>query len=255
MSSVLYGLVGKTLKHSFSQRFFSEKIKRENIDARYENFELGSIAAVADLLRNASLRGFNVTIPYKEQILDYLDFVHAPIASLNAINTVKVIRKESDIFTYGFNTDVYGFYHSLKPLLKEYHRKALILGTGGAAKAVAFVLDYLGIEYLFVSRNKHKGLLYSKLDANVLREYLLIVNTTPLGMYPDVNKKPVFSYEYLSNKHLLYDLIYNPAETHFLREGKKNGALIKNGLEMLYLQAEKAWEIFYTGEIKKINLF
>lgn len=250
-----FGLVGKKLGHSFSQKYFTNKFKQEGIDAIYQNFELESIEEVVNLFKIRDLKGFNVTIPYKQCIISYLDYIYAPISSLNAVNTVKLLKEGNKTVKYGFNTDVYGFYHSLKPLLKSYHKKALILGTGGAARAVAFVLDKLDIGFRFVSRDSQKGLLYSQIDESIMAEYFLIVKTSPLGQFPHINEKPQLPYSAVGTKHLFYDLVYNPDETLFLKEAYNRGATIKNGLEMLHLQAEKAWEIFNTTQISQINLF
>jgi len=250
-----FGLVGKKLGHSFSQKYFTNKFNEEGIDASYQNFELEYIEDLANLFRIEDLKGFNVTIPYKQSIISYLDYIYAAISSLNAINTVKLVKEGNKIVKYGFNTDVYGFYHSLKPLLKSYHKKALILGTGGAAHAVAFVLEKLDINFQFVSRNSQKGLLYSEIDENLMSEYFLFVKTSPLGQFPNSNEKPELPYNRVTSKHLFYDLVYNPNETLFLKEAFKRGANIKNGLEMLHLQAEKAWEIFNTKELSQIKLF
>ncbi len=251
----IYGLIGKSLKHSFSSNYFGDKFRCEDIQAEYRNFELQAISEIKNLLRNKNLMGFNVTIPYKTAIIPYLNFVYAPISLLNAVNTVRVVHEAERPVLYAFNTDVYGFYHSLKPLLKAHHRKALILGTGGAAKAVAFVLDKLEISYLFISRDRAKGMLYSELDQYVLTYFTLIINTSPVGQFPDTEKKPDIPYEFLSSEHLLYDLIYNPEETVFLKEGRKHRAQIKNGLEMLHLQAEKAWKIFQSENLAEVTLF
>ena len=250
-----FGLVGKKLGHSFSQKYFTNKFNEEGIKASYQNFELESIEEIANLFKIRDLKGFNVTIPYKQSIISYLDFIYAPISSLNAINTVKMVNEGTKIVKYGFNTDVYGFYHSLKPLLKPYHKKALILGTGGAAQAVAFVLEKLDIEFKFVSRNSQNGFLYSQIDETLMSEYFLIVKTSPLGQFPNINEKPDLPYNAVTSKHLFYDLVYNPNETLFLKEAFKRGANIKNGLEMLHLQAEKAWQIFNAKELSQIKLF
>ena len=236
------GLIGFPLSHSFSKKYFSEKFEREHIEGwQYELFPLERIGELPDLLaRNPSIVGLNVTIPYKEAVIPYLDMVDES-ATFGAVNTIKIENGQ----LHGFNTDVYGFEVSLKPLLKAHHTAALVLGTGGAAKAVVSVLERLGIAHRYVSRTPHEEQFsYQNINKNVLDEYSLIVNTTPLGMYPKAAVCPDLPYEKLTKKHLLYDLVYNPDVTTFLKNGKKRGAAIKNGLEMLHLQAERAWSIW-----------
>lgn len=244
---ITYGLIGKTLSHSFSAKYFAEKFKKEGItDSEYKNFPLENISKVKDLLtENPNLRGFNVTIPYKKQIIHYLHELSPEAEKIGAVNTVKVIRNKNEFFLKGFNTDVYGFEKSIQPLLESHHKKALILGTGGASDAVKFVFEKLKIEYLFVSRQKSENAItYVDLDKNLISDYKIIVNCTPLGTFPDVENCPAIPYEHISGSHLLYDLVYNPAETKFLNLGKQKNAKTINGLQMLHLQAEKAWEIF-----------
>ena len=240
-----YGLIGKTLSHSFSKKYFEEKFKRENINAVYENFELNDISQVEGLFSiHSNLCGLNVTIPYKEQIIPYLDEVDEQARKIGAVNTIYIDKETGKM--KGYNTDVYGFKQSLKPFLENQHQRALILGTGGASKAVAYVLNELGITTAFVSRTPtaDNQLSYDELNENILASFLLIVNTTPLGTFPNVDEKPTINYDAITPNHLLYDLVYNPAETAFLKEGKKRGALTINGEQMLQLQAEKAWEIW-----------
>lgn len=240
-----YGLIGKTLSHSFSKKYFEEKFKRENINAVYENFELNDISQVEGLFSiHSNLCGLNVTIPYKEQIIPYLDEVDEQARKIGAVNTIYIDKETGK--KKGYNTDVYGFKQSLKPFLENQHQRALILGTGGASKAVAYVLNELGITTAFVSRTPQleNQLSYDELNENILASFLLIVNTTPLGTFPNVDEKPTINYDAITPNHLLYDLVYNPAETAFLKEGKKRGALTINGEQMLQLQAEKAWEIW-----------
>lgn len=240
-----YGLIGKTLSHSFSKKYFEEKFKRENINAVYENFELNDISQVEGLFSiHSNLCGLNVTIPYKEQIIPYLDEVDEQAQKIGAVNTIYIDKETGKM--KGYNTDVYGFKQSLKPFLENQHQRALILGTGGASKAVAYVLNELGITTAFVSRTPQleNQLSYDELNENILASFLLIVNTTPLGTFPNVDEKPTINYDVITPNHLLYDLVYNPAETAFLKEGKKRGALTINGEQMLQLQAEKAWEIW-----------
>ncbi len=238
----ILGLVGFPLSHSFSKKYFTEKFEQENIAGwQYELFPLERIEELSGLLaKNPLIVGLNVTIPYKEAVIPYLDEVDSS-AAFGAVNTIKIQGGK----LRGFNTDVYGFEESLKPLLKAHHRAALVLGTGGAAKAVASVLARLGIGCTYVSRTPHEGQFsYKNIDENILDTHTIIVNTTPLGMYPKVEFCPDLPYEKLTDKHLLYDLVYNPNVTTFLKNGKKQGTHIKNGLEMLYLQAERAWSVW-----------
>ena len=241
--NILLGLIGYPLSHSFSKSYFSNKFKAMGLDDHYyENFPLQRIDELPALWeRNDNLIGLNVTIPYKEAVIPYLHHLHRDADEIQAVNTIKKINHEF----YGYNTDIYGFETSLVPLLKSYHRRALVLGTGGASKAVCFVLKSLGIEYKMVSRNPDDNqYAYHDLSKLILEYYPLIINTTPLGMEPNTQACPDLPYEYLTPHHLLYDLIYNPPETVFLQNGKSRGAAIKNGHEMLILQAERAWQIW-----------
>ena len=238
-----YGLIGKSLSHSFSKKYFENKFSKENIlDASYSLFEIPLINDFEQVLNsNQSLRGLNVTIPYKEEIIQYLDEVDDTAKEVGAVNTIKL--KEGKL--NGYNTDVYGFEQSLKSLLKSHHNKALVLGTGGAAKAVVYVLNKLNIAYQFVSTKSEEHFLkYEDLNSAILKSHPLIVNTTPLGMSPNIDKTPLSNLDGIDKSHLVYDLIYNPEETILLREAKQRGATTKNGLEMLELQAEKSWEIW-----------
>jgi len=239
----LYGLIGKPLTHSFSKAYFTEKFSKLGIDdCSYENFELASIDDLRNLLSNQSqLKGLNVTIPYKEQVLPFLYYQDDVVKAVGACNCIRIVEGK----LYGFNTDVTGFQHSLQPLLKSHHSKALILGTGGAAKAVAYSLNQLGIEYKFVSRKIiGNGLAYEEIDRNMLNEYSIIINTTPLGMYPNIEQEPPLPYHFISEQHLLFDLIYNPAKTSFLQRGEESGATTLNGHQMLIIQAEESWKIW-----------
>jgi shikimate dehydrogenase len=238
-----YGLIGRTLTHSFSKNFFMQKFLENGItDCVYDNFELKCIEDLPALLKNyPDLNGLNVTIPYKEDVLQYLTDQNDIVKEVGACNCIKI---EGDNLK-GYNTDVIGFWKSLQPKLKRHHKRALILGTGGAAKAIRYVLEQLGIEYANVSRRKKVNELgYEDLGEEVLSKYYLIINTTPLGMYPNVDTDPPMPYEYITRKHFLYDLIYNPEKTKFLAEGEKRGAQICNGYEMLILQAEESWRIW-----------
>ncbi len=243
-----YGLIGYPLKHSFSQGYFNEKFSSEQIEAEYVNFEIAKISEFKQVIKqNPNLKGLNVTIPYKEQIIPYLDDLSANAKEIGAVNVIKFIRNKGKLKLVGYNSDIIGFKQSIDPLLKEHHRKALILGTGGSSKAIYHGLRQLGLEAKFVSREKVKdAFLYKDLDERVLMEYTVIVNCTPVGMYPHVDECPAIPYEYLTPQHLLYDLLYNPDETLFLRHGKSRGSMVKNGLEMLLLQAFAAWE-FWTN--------
>lgn len=238
----VYGLIGKPLKHSFSKAYFTEKFFKEGIiDCVYENFPLSTIEELPTLISSQpELKGLNVTIPYKEQIISFLHQKDKVVSEIGACNCIRVADRK----LHGFNTDVIGFTYSLQPYLKSFHKKALILGTGGAAKAVAYSLGQLGIDYRFVSRDTTKGITYRDIDERVLSEHLLIINTSPVGMYPNVDEAPDLPYQFLSSDHLLFDLIYNPATTKFLQEGAKRGATILNGHQMLIIQAEESWKIW-----------
>lgn len=239
----LFGLVGYPLSHSFSKFFFTEKFKKENLDdCRYENFELTNIKLFKELkVKNPTLCGLNVTIPYKSSIIPFLSQLHPVAAETGAVNTILF----SNDATKGFNTDVTGFYQTIKDNISSSHHRALVLGTGGSAKAIAYVLRQLKIPYTQVSRNdKVSAMLYSQLTKDIIDSHLLIINCTPAGRYPNINELPPLPYHYLSENHFLYDLNYNPAETLFLREGLKQGTQIKNGMEMLIKQAEASWQIW-----------
>lgn len=242
-----YGIVGNPLVQSFSPRFFSEKFRREGIDAQYLKFEISEISSFPQIISSQpDLRGLNITIPYKEKIIPFLDDLDPQAKEIGAINVVKVIRENGKAKLIGYNSDIIGFQKSILPFIKkDIHKKALILGTGGASKAVAKGLDNLEIEYAFVSRTKKEGqLTYDELNKNTFDEYTIVVNASPVGTFPDVESTPDIPYQYLTSNHLLYDLVYNPAETKFLRLGKEQGSIIKNGAEMLELQALAAWDIW-----------
>jgi len=237
-----YGLIGKNISYSFSRQYFTEKFKKLELEDReYVNFDLQSIDELSKM-DFKTISGFNVTIPYKEQILKFLDSIDDEAKEIGAVNTIKITKSNKLV---GYNTDFFGFHESLKPLLKKHHKKALVLGTGGASKAIIFVLKKLNIDFLVVSRNPVKAQIsYQDITEKVLKKYTLIVNCTPLGTHPEVKKCPSIPYQFITNQHLLYDLIYNPKKTTFLIKGKNKGATICNGLKMLELQAEKAWEIW-----------
>jgi shikimate dehydrogenase len=237
-----FGLIGFPLTHSFSQKYFAEKFQLLGIsDCVYENFPLTHINKLPDLLLQENLRGLNITIPYKKQVLSYLTNQSAVVEKIGACNCLAIQNGK----VIGHNTDVYGFRTSLQPFLKSNHQQALIFGTGGASAAVAYVLEELGIVYRFVSRQAGDNLLdYASINESVLSTHQLLINTTPLGMYPQVDQYPDIPYELLTPDHHLYDLIYNPAETKFLELGRKQGATTQNGAEMLVLQAEESWRIW-----------
>ncbi len=237
-----FGLIGKNISYSFSRQYFTEKFQELNLDYhKYVNFDLQTIDDFSKIdLKEVS--GFNVTIPYKEKIIQYLDEVDEVAKEIGAVNTIKITNKNKLI---GYNTDYYGFQESLRPLLKSHHKRALVLGTGGASKAILYVLKKLNIDYLVVSRSpKNNQICYQDITEKLMNSYSLIINSTPLGTYPDVQKYPDIPYEHITNKHLLFDLIYNPDKTAFLNKGEQKGASIMNGSKMLELQAEKAWEIW-----------
>ena len=238
----MYGLIGYPLSHSFSAKFFNDKFCREKINEEYRLFPIPKIDEIKGLFQKyPELKGLNVTIPYKSSIIEYLSDISPAANEIGAVNVIKI--KEGKL--KGYNTDAYGFKESLKPLLKKDIKKALILGTGGASKAVRYVLSSLGIDSKVVSRCSGKvDLMYSDLNSEIISENLLIVNTTPLGMYPDVNSFPDIPYQFIGENHICYDLVYNPEESRFLNMAESQGAVIKNGLEMLHLQAIKAWEIW-----------
>ena len=242
-----YGLLGYPLGHSFSRNYFNQKFEAERIDAEYLNFEIPEIKEIKNVIKeNPELNGLNVTIPYKEQVIPYLDDLDEDARLIGAVNVIKFSKGLfGKVKLKGYNSDIIGFKQSIEPLLKEHHRKALILGTGGASKAVFQGLKQLGVASTFVSRKaKEYCITYEEITTKVMEQYTVIVNTTPLGMYPNVNACPDIPYDLLTSDHLLYDLLYNPDETLFMRKGKEKGAVVKNGLEMLLLQAFAAWEIW-----------
>lgn len=243
-----YGLIGKSLSHSFSRDFFTDFFLKNNIDARYQNIEISSIQEIQDVLEKESFTGLNVTIPYKEAIIPYLDELDDEALQVQSVNTIKIRYENGQKVSKGYNTDIVGFRNSIKPFLKNHHERALILGTGGASKAISFVLEQIGIDCLFVSRtpSSPNQLSYAQLNQYVLHSHFLIVNTSPVGTFPKVQDKPELPYEYLSEKHLCYDLIYNPAKTAFLKAAEKKGASIQNGLDMLKIQALEAWKIWQS---------
>jgi shikimate dehydrogenase len=240
------GLIGYPLTHSFSEKYFAEKFRNEKITGyHYRNFPIETIEKLQEVLEEKDLQGLNVTIPYKEQVMPFLDKIDSQAAKIGAVNTIKISEREGKRHLEGYNTDAYGFRESLLPHIKPYHKNALILGTGGASKAIQFVLDELGIGYKIVSRKAADGAIsYLELCLTIVQRHQVIINTTPLGTYPDTGSFPDIPYDLLSEKHLLYDLVYNPPETKFMKLGKQKGANAVNGYEMLKLQAEKSWEIW-----------
>ncbi|PTX43672.1 shikimate dehydrogenase [Christiangramia gaetbulicola] len=237
-----FGLIGKNIDYSFSRKYFSEKFSKEDLKDQYVNFDIASIEEFPVILKNNEISGLNVTIPYKEVVIPFLDKLDAHSEKIQAVNTIKF---ENDGSITGYNTDYWGFLNALKPHLKPQHTKALILGTGGASKAIAYALELLNIQYKFVSRKPEKDQFsYTDLDKDILDSYTLIINCTPLGTHPKVEACPDLPFEHISNQHLVFDLIYNPAETRLMKLSSEKGAQTLNGLEMLKLQAEKAWSIW-----------
>lgn len=239
-----FGLLGRNISYSFSKGHFTTKFEKEKYQGyTYENFDIQEIAAFPEIIqKTAYLSGLNVTIPYKEDVIPFLDKLSKKAKKIGAVNTIKFTKKGK---LKGYNTDYFGFLKSLKPLLQPHHKKALILGTGGASKGVAFALEELGIEYTFVSRKaSEKAIDYNQLNAATFQEYQIIINSTPIGTSPNIEACPEIPYEFFTEQHIAYDLIYNPAETQFLKNAAARGAQTKNGLDMLIFQAEKAWEIW-----------
>ncbi len=243
-SKLKFGLVGRDISYSFSRGYFADKFKNENLPHSYVNFDLKSIVELDEIIKNtANLKGLNVTIPYKEAVMPMLDDLNKRARKIGAVNTIRITRYQKLI---GYNTDYYGFKNSIKPHLKKHHKHALILGTGGASKAIAYALKKLKIDYDYVSRSHKEGVkfMYSDLTDEIISSYTIIINCTPIGTFPDINKCPDIPYDAITEKHILYDLIYNPEHTKFLSCGDLKGATTINGLEMLRLQAEKSWEIW-----------
>lgn len=239
------GLLGKNISYSFSRNYFKEKFENENItDTTYVNFDLENINLFPSIIKNTeNIKGMNVTIPYKEAVMPFLDKINKKAKAIGAVNTIRVTKKGKLI---GYNTDCYGFKNTIKPFIKPHHKKALILGTGGASKAVAFSLNELGIDYKYVSRNPGEKVTftYNDLAEDIINNHQIIVNCTPLGTFPDIDVCANIPYNGITDKHILFDLIYNPSETKFLKQGRENGAITINGLNMLKLQAEKSWAIW-----------
>ncbi|MCD8304183.1 MAG: shikimate dehydrogenase [Prevotellaceae bacterium] len=247
MAKEIYGLIGYPLGHSFSRAFFTEKFKREGIDAEYRNFEIEEAGMLVDIVRHTpGLRGLNCTIPHKQAIIPLLHSLSDEAREIGAVNVIKVC---ADGRLKGYNSDIIGFTKSLRPLLQPHHKHALVLGTGGASKAICAGLTRLGLQWRYVSRSAREGCLtYQDITPEVLSQYEVIVNCSPVGMHPHTDEAPALPYAALTPRHLLYDLVYNPEETRFLSLGKEQGATVKGGLEMLHLQAIASWEFWHKDE-------
>lgn len=242
----LYGLIGFPLGHSFSRQYFNTKFEAEGINAQYRNFELPDIGDLMELIAEyPDLSGLNVTIPYKQAVIPYMDAMNPVAREVGAVNVIKFTRKGNDVRLTGFNTDVIGFSDSIRPMLDSGHKRGLVLGSGGASRAVVYSLRQLGVEPLVVSREARPGVItYADLTPGLMASHTVIVNTTPLGMYPNVDECPDIPYDELTPQHLCYDLLYNPDETLFMKRAAQHGAKTKNGLEMLMLQAFASWDIW-----------
>lgn len=246
-----YGLIGYPLGHSFSIGYHNQRFADEGINAKYYNFEIKDIEQIIEVLgQNPELKGLNVTIPYKEKVLPYLDYVSPEARAIGAVNVIRVLHEGSKVVLRGYNSDVIGFVQSIEPMLESHHKKALVLGTGGASKAVTYGLKSLGIEPVCVSRYERPGTVqYESITPDVVHEYNVIVNCTPVGMFPKTDVCPTLPYDALDEDNILYDLIYNPDETLFMKKGAERGAQVKNGLEMLLLQAFASWEFWQGREL------
>jgi shikimate dehydrogenase len=245
-----FGLIGYPLGHSFSKKYFTEKFCKEGIEANYELYELKGIDELVELKKLENLCGLNVTIPYKQDVFSYLDEVDTTAAEIGAVNVIKFIRKNGKLYLKGYNSDTIGFENSIRPNLKSHHKNALILGTGGASKAIHYTLQKLGITTTYVSRTPKSGVLtYNQLTEELIKQYQVIVNASPVGTYPHIDECPELPYGGLTNLHLLFDVVYNPTETLFLKRGKFQGAITLNGEDMLKGQAEVAWKIWNEKEL------
>ncbi|MBI3521181.1 MAG: shikimate dehydrogenase [Bacteroidetes bacterium] len=246
-----FGLIGKSLSHSFSKSYLEDKfVKEDKSGFQYSNFDLENLEPLPELIITHHLSGLNVTKPYKESIIPYLHELDVTAKEIGAVNCIKISWKDDTPYLVGYNTDYYGFAQSIKPFLEPIHQRALILGTGGASKAIAYALKNVGVDFYYVTTGEKKAanyFHYSELNEYVLNAFKLIVNCTPLGMFPKTGVSPEIPFQFITPEHLLYDLIYNPEETLFLQKGKAQGAVIMNGLNMLKLQADKAWEIWHSA--------
>ena len=242
----LYGLIGKNIDYSFSKEFFTNKFKKEKLDCTYINFDIKEIEDLKKIINGNDISGLNVTIPYKERIINYLDFVSPIAKEIGAVNTISF----NNGVLSGYNTDYLGFYDSIKKEISQ-NTKALILGTGGASKAIAYALKLLNVEYLFVSRftNNKNHILYNELDKKIIDKYNLIINCSPIGTYPKTTEIPNIPISLITNKHIVYDLIYNPVKSELLMQSEEKGAKVINGYQMLKIQAKESWKIWNT-EIK-----
>ena len=237
-----FGLIGKNIDYSFSKKYFSEKFKKENLDYTYSNFDIVNISEIESILQNNSISGYNVTIPYKEEIIKFLDEIDEVAKDIGAVNTIKKIDNKN----IGFNTDGFGFEKSLLPLIEnKIPKNALILGSGGASKAIKYVLKKLKINYSTVSRKEGKSeFVYENLNEAILNKFKMIINCSPVGTFPNINNCPNIPYKFLTKDHILYDLVYNPIESLFLKRGRELGCKTKNGLEMLEIQANESWSVW-----------
>tara|TARA_B100001250_G_scaffold12048_1_gene10521 strand:- start:21 stop:767 length:747 start_codon:yes stop_codon:yes gene_type:complete len=242
----IYGLIGKKISYSFSKNYFTNKFKKSDLDSNYtyKNLDLDDINQFKNIIKQKKFNGFNVTIPYKEKIIKFLDKLDSDAEKIGAVNTIKVCSNNQ---LKGYNTDYIGFIKSISPILNKTHKKAILLGSGGASKSIIFGLDKLNISSIVVSRSKEKGnIIYEELNNEIINASQIIINCSPVGTFPKINECPKIPYKYINSKHICYDLIYNPLESKFLKESKKNNATILNGMEMLKIQAEESWKIWNT---------
>ena len=245
-----FGLIGYPLGHSFSKKYFTEKFLREQIEGcSYENYPLTNIIQISGLVSDNEIEGLNVTIPYKSSVIKFLDKTDPEAEKVGAVNVIKIKRTSGKTELTGFNSDITGIMATLSPVLNPEIKNALVLGTGGGSKAVCHVLKKINIHYTLISREKKPGCLtYSEINSEILEDNRLIINTTPLGMYPDTVSKPELQYDLLGSRHILFDLVYNPEMTSFLKMGKERGCTVLSGLKMLYSQAERSWQIWNSGK-------
>ena len=242
----IYGLIGKNISYSFSKSYFKNKFKKSNLESnyKYENIDLSDINQFKNIIKPKRFNGFNVTIPYKEKIIKFLDILDSDAKKIGAVNTIKICSNNQ---LKGYNTDYIGFIKSIRPILNKTHKKAILLGSGGASKSIVYGLNKLKISSIVISRSKHKGnLTYEELNNEIINKSQIIINCSPVGTFPKINKCPKIPYKHLNSKHICYDLIYNPLESKFLKKSKKNNATILNGIDMLEIQAEESWKIWKT---------